>query len=94
MEETSDMERRRNHRADTGVYGAWRCQRIPVVRAMSCINCMDHKPSRPAPFTCPDCGKQWVLAGVWPGNYYESRSTHDEQKRQADKVIADVRSKL
>lgn len=33
-------------------------------------------------FTCPECGEVYVLAGVGPGNYWETKKDHDEEIRK------------
>ena len=45
---------------------------------------MDHKPAFGHAFTCPECGQEWVLAGVGPGNYYEKREEQEAQAQRLD----------
>lgn len=51
---------------------------------MSCDNCMKYRPDNwldKKIFICPECGEIYVLAGVGPGNYWESKKDQDEERR-------------
>jgi len=75
---------------------------------MSCENCMKYRPDIPQlsqeeihqgyrneiSFTCPECGEIYVLAGVGPGNYWETKKEHDKEKEECDKRSAKLKENI
>jgi len=61
---------------------------------MECNNCMNYRPSKPhnGEFTCPECGQKYVLAGVWPGDYYETYEQHEEELKETEKLLNEYRN--
>jgi len=59
---------------------------------MSCNNCMLHRPPPGSTtFTCPECNEVYVLANVWPGNYWEAKHEQDEERQRCNKILDDLR---
>lgn len=63
----------------------------PKESVIGCEHCMDYKPDGGAKrFTCPECGTSYVLANVFPGNYWEPEAKSIRLHTRAQQILDSI----
>jgi len=62
----------------------------PSEEGTGCGNCMNYRPSYGSRFTCPECGTVYVLANVFPGNYWEPEVESIKTRIRAQHLINSI----